>query len=310
MGKLEKENLTKKEAKAAMAARRQAKEEKAIREGRILPSASTPPVIAKQRDTSTKTGSTIKAMKKETPRAIPFDPTTVDDKKYILCLKHGDKYDHEYVNRLYNMCKRHTTVEFEMVCLTDDPKNIHKDIKIIELPPGLNGWWCKPYMFSNDLNLNGTILYMDLDVVIASNIDKLFTYMPERWCIIRDFSRKMRPGWKRYNSSIIRFYTGQLNHIWEEFKQQPRQIMSRFWGDQDYIWDVDKTACLWPDRWILSWKWEIRETVRFVPGGTRGKRKLDVIEDCVPPIDCMITVFHGDPNPFYCEDPWVKKNWT
>jgi hypothetical protein len=24
----------------------------------------------------------------------------------------------------------------------------------------------------------------------------------------------------------------------------------------------------------------------------------------------MIAVFHGDPNPYYCEDPWVKANWT
>jgi hypothetical protein len=309
MAKLEKQNLTKKEAKAAMAAKRQAKEEKAIREGRILRSEPKPEPV-KQKVSSTRTGTTFKTMKKETPRAVPFDPKTVDDKKYILCLKHGDKYDFEYVNRLYNMCKRHTTFDFEMVCLTDDDTNIHKDIKIIELPKGVSGWWCKPYMFSNDLGLNGTILYMDLDVVIGNNIDRLFDYMPERWCIIRDFSRKMRPGWKRYNSSIIRFYTGQLNHVWEEFKQQPRQIMSRFWGDQDYLWDVDKTACLWPDRWILSWKWEVRESTRFQPGGTRGKRRLDVVEDCVPPIDCMIAVFHGDPNPYYCDDPWVKKNWT
>ena len=308
MAKLEKENLTKKEAKAAMAARRQAKEEKAIREQRILP--PKPPKEPKDVKESTMTGVAAKFSKKETPRAVPFDPTTVDDKKYILCLKHGDKYDHEYVNRLYNMCKSHCTYDFEFVCLTDNARNINPDVTIIDLPPGLKGWWCKPYMFSDELGLNGTILYMDLDVVIANRFDRMWDYMPERWCIIRDFSRKMRPNWKRYNSSIIRFYSGQLNHIWEQFKIEPRQIQSRFWGDQDFIWDVDKTACLWPDRWILSWKWEVRETVRFVPGGVRGKRRLDTIEDCEPQIDCMIAVFHGDPNPYYCEDPWVKANWT
>ena len=35
-----------------------------------------------------------------------FDP---DHKRYIVCLKHGNKYPAEYVNKLYWMCKRLTT---------------------------------------------------------------------------------------------------------------------------------------------------------------------------------------------------------
>ena len=105
-------------------------------------------------------------------------PLEVDPngKYYVLCLKHGTKYGSEYVNRLYNMVKRNTTIDFEMVCLTEDSKDINEEITIRPLPPALAGWWCKPYMFSNDLQLNGTVLYLDLDVVIANNIDKLFTY--------------------------------------------------------------------------------------------------------------------------------------
>ena len=109
MAKIDKTNLSKKEAKEAIAAKKRAKEEKAIREKRILSSPSKPKENTKKK--------TI-VNHKETPRAVPFDPNTVADKKYILCIKHGDKYDHEYVNRLYNMCKRHTTVDFEFVCLT------------------------------------------------------------------------------------------------------------------------------------------------------------------------------------------------
>lgn len=235
----------------------------------------------------------------------------IKDKYYVLCLKHGKKYGAEYVNTLYNMVKRHCTLDVEFVCLTDDPNGIHPNVTILTLPDYLQGWWCKPYMFSNDLPLNGTVLYMDLDVVIANNIDHLFTYYPDSWCTIRDFTRKMRPTWQKYNSSVVRFKTGQLNSFWESFKKDRKAIEKKFYGDQDWLYDVThKTspAKLFPDAWIQSWKWEIRQN-KDLNKGTRGSRKLRTIENVVPPSECCITVFHGDPNPEHCDDPWVKNNW-
>ena len=110
----------------------------------------------------------------ETNQILPQE--SVEEKYYVLCLKHGTKYPSEYVNTLYNMVKRNCTLDFEFVCLTDDVTGIDPNIKILSLPKTLKGWWCKPYMFSNDLPLKGTVLYMDLDVVISNNIDHLFTY--------------------------------------------------------------------------------------------------------------------------------------
>ena len=61
--------------------------------------------------------------------------------------------------------------------------------------------------------------------------------------------------------------------------------------------------------WIRSWKWEIRRTKNFKPGGIRGNRVLEQIENVTPPPECCICVFHGDPNPHRCRDPWVVENW-
>jgi len=242
---------------------------------------------------------------------VSFHPAQPSNKYYVLCLKHGTKYSADYVNKLYNMVERNCTLNYEFVCLTDDSRDINKNIKIITLPKELSGWWCKPYMFSDDLGLNGTILYMDLDVVIASNIDHLFTYYPNDWCIIRDFTRKMRPSWQKYNSSVIKFNSGQLSQYWNKFKKSHKDIERKFFGDQDWLYDAthkDNPARLFPDNWIMSWKWEIRSD-RVLRPGTRGSRKLRTIEHVVPPQGCCITVFHGDPNPEHCEDPWVVKNW-
>lgn len=232
-------------------------------------------------------------------------------KRYVLCLKHGTKYSADYVNKLYNMVKRNCTLEYEFVCLTDDAKNIDPSIKILRLPGGLEGWWCKPYMFSKDLPLNGTVLYIDLDVVIAGNIDKLFTYNPGRWCTIRDFTRAMRPKWHKYNSSVVRFETGQLDRVWTEFEKDRLNVQKRFHGDQDWLFEATRNqqALLYPDSWILSWKWEVRKSKEFAPGSVRGKRKFKHVENVKPRVECCIAVFHGDPNPHGCEDPWVIDNW-
>jgi hypothetical protein len=236
-----------------------------------------------------------------------------DNKYYVLCLKHGNKYSADYVNKLYNMVKRHCTLDYEFVCLTDNPKGINPNVKILPLPGGISGWWCKPYMFSKDLPINGTILYMDLDVVIANNIDKLFTWEPNRWCTIRDFTRAMRPNWQKYNSSVIRFKTGELDHVWTDFKKDRVTIQRRFHGDQDWLYEAthkSQGAMLYPDKWIQSWKWEIRKSKDLQYNMPRGERKLRTIENVTPPKECCICVFHGDPNPEHCEDPWVVKNWV
>jgi len=242
-----------------------------------------------------------------------IDPIAVDEGGYyILCLKHGQKYSADYVNKLYNMVKRNCTLPFTFVCLTEDPAHLHEDIKIIPLPNFLSGWWCKPYMFSKDLPIKGTILYMDLDVVVSGNIDKLLTYQPHHWCTIRDFTRAMRSNWPKYNSSIVRFKTGQLDFLWEKFRRDRASIVRKYHGDQDYLYEETriKQAFLYPDSWIQSWKWEVRKSREFAPGGRRGERTFKFEEhNAKPRIECCVCVFHGDPNPEHCSDQWVVDNW-
>ena len=104
-------------------------------------------------------------------RKIKLDPES--NKINILCLKHGTKYDSSYVNKLYTACKKHCTLDFKFYCATEDPQNLHPQINVIKLPnSAMSGWWYKPWLFSRDLQLTGTILYMDLDVVVADNINK------------------------------------------------------------------------------------------------------------------------------------------
>ena len=38
----------------------------------------------------------------------------------ILCVRFGNRYGRDYVERLRNMVARHITIPYEFVCLTDD----------------------------------------------------------------------------------------------------------------------------------------------------------------------------------------------
>jgi hypothetical protein len=92
----------------------------------------------------------------------------------VLCVRYGNKYGTDYVERLRNMVSRHLTVPYEFACLTDDQHPID-GVKTILRPSHRysKGWWHKVHMFDPEIGLEGRILYFDLDVIIHDNIDKL-----------------------------------------------------------------------------------------------------------------------------------------
>ena len=230
--------------------------------------------------------------------------------KNIICLKWGNKYSSQYVNVLYNMCKKHNTYNFNFFCMTENAKELNSEIKIIPLPsdPNLNGWWFKLYVFNNELNFTGQCLFLDLDLIIHNNIDKLWDFNPGSFSIIRDFTRHMNPNWKKYNSSVFKFNPFMHYDIWHNFKFNYKNIMSKNYGDQDYLFHILNGQCqYWPDEWIRSYKWEMRDKNELAL--INGRRNFTSIKNPIVLPDSCIAVFHGDPNPHEIKDPWVKENW-
>ena len=229
---------------------------------------------------------------------------------YVLCLKHGNKYSAEYVNVLKKMTQRNLTVAHEFVCFTEDPKGIDPDIRILPLPAVvLKGWWYKTMLFNPHLPIQGTMLFIDLDVIIFKNIDKLFTHKPGEFCVCRDFNRCFQPNWQKMNSSVVRWSTGQHPQIYNNFIKDPHTISKRFHGDQDWLFDqVKKHYQFWPDEWIQSYKWEMRGNPKLVRQKTGFKNFTAPGEPKIKS-DTAVAVFHGDPNPKECVDPWCQIHW-
>ena len=271
-------------------------------------------LVKKYQDGETKEQrKTRKALEKAQKSVAPSMKPHGHKDKYIVCLKWGNKYDATYVNNLYNMVKRNCTLDYEFVCFTDNTTGINDEIRTEPIPQisgmkGAIGWWYKPMFFNKKFPIRGTLLYFDLDVVIFRNIDKLFTHKPGEFLICRDFNRFVIKNYQKFNSSVFRIDTGQHSNVYDEFVRNPSEPIRRYHGDQDWIRaKIMKNFDFWPDDWIQSYKWEMRGKPKMV--GSKGQRDFE--KAGTPKIldNTSVAVFHGDPNPHYCKDLWVRENW-
>ena len=223
----------------------------------------------------------------------------------FACVCYGNKYDVEYVQKLYNMVTRNTTHLINFYVFTDHVK-MQKMVEggrlyVKQFPEhDLDGWWNKMQLFHPDVQLPGTTLYMDLDVVITHNIDDFFTYKPEaKFVGMNDFN----PVTKQWNSSIMRFDQSHWHDkLWRRFSKDKSNLLRRFPGDQNLISDFIKKepGCdSFPDSWTQSYKWYDRSGTRY----SRQDMKYDHNGES------LVSVFHGQPNPHESTQEWVKSAW-
>lgn len=226
----------------------------------------------------------------------------------ILCVRFGTKYGRNYVERLRNMVAKHITVPYEFVCLTDDPVPIDGVRSIVQLQAGYAKlWWHKVHMFDPTLPVAGSVLYLDLDVIVCGNIDKLIANTGSSFLGIQDFNRKFHPNWQHLNSSAMSWTHGEQSYIWNQFKSNPKEAQ-RLHGDQDWIWKLGRGQIkFWPKEWIQSYKWEIRSRDEIEV--KHGVRRFKTVKDVAIPKDCCVVVFHGEPKPEDIQDRFVVDNW-
>jgi hypothetical protein len=201
----------------------------------------------------------------------------------VVCIKVGDKYGPEYVNKLASMVVRHTTKKYSFLCLTDDPAELECEWKYID--EHYPGWWSKLVLFKPHAALVGkNIVYLDLDTVITGSIDFLFNYKG-RVGIIRDW---WAPS---YNSSVMRISShANVDYIWRAFVAHADKIMKQLHGDQDFI-----TMMISGSEGVATW-----DETRV------GSYKANKLE--AHPSGFSIVCFHGEPKPHQC-DGWVKEHW-
>ena len=180
----------------------------------------------------------------------------------IICLKHGTKFDADYVNKLYCGVRRNTTLPFTFHCFTEDNEGLNPNIKTHSLPDvDIDGWWYKLYLFSDEVDIEGRVLYIDLDTLITGNIDH-YIALDKGFVVLRDLWAKQN----NVGSALMSFNVGEHKHIWDTFIKDPTSAINglRPHGDQRWIQKQQQQRVYWQDLFpkeVVSFKSECRNGV-------------------------------------------------
>lgn len=221
-----------------------------------------------------------------------FAEAQADAKANVVCMKWGNRYGPEFVNRLYAMVMRNTSWHIRFVCFTDDPSGIRAEVECQPLPhfdydPALGKYWPKLGLMQAGLGgLEGMTLFLDLDLVIVGNIDEMFRH-PGRFLIIREWKD---PHLGYGNSSVVRFFIGAEQSVIERFHNTPHDvIMGTYAGkEQNFLTKAVDEASFWPPEWVPPFNHVClseNRLLRFVKSPSR------------PPSVAKILVFYGSITP-------------
>ena len=172
----------------------------------------------------------------------------------VICVKWGDKFSPEHVNRLYRMAKKNISLPFNFYCWTEDATGIYDDVKIIPLDQTLDleAWWWKLTLFKEN-KLSGVSLFLDLDVVIQNNIDHLFDIAEHNKLTLIDrsiFSFSIidtetnrhtyeRMSQSMYNSSIMIWYANENQDLYNKFIENIPYYISIYSGiDRFFTYEI------------------------------------------------------------------------
>ncbi|MEO0810058.1 MAG: glycosyltransferase [Pseudomonadota bacterium] len=172
----------------------------------------------------------------------------------IVCMKWGDRYGPEWVNRLYGMVMRNTSWDVRFVCFTDDDRGIRDEVECQPMPEvdfdkSLGKYWPKLGLMQKDLGgLDGMTLYLDVDLIIIDSIDPLLSY-PGRFLIIKEWKD---PHLGYGNSSVVRYFIGQEAAVLDRFYATPREVIAEQYDfkEQNFLTKNVDEATFWPPEWV------------------------------------------------------------
>lgn len=228
------------------------------------------------------------------------------------CLIHGSGYSWQYVDTLYSMLSRNLSRPVTLHVYTEASRTvpapyIKHELEDWKISGPKKSWWYKLQLF-NPAQFSGPLLYFDLDVVIARNIDWIWQLKNNYFWTVHDFKRIYKPAHQGLNSSIMWWDTQRFQSVWTSFKQLDfGYVLRKYPGDQDFLSQIipQSQRRYFNSEWVKSWRWQCLD------GGYNFKSRTWAVpgQGTVIPSDTSVLVFHGDPKPAQITDPVIQQYW-
>ena len=209
----------------------------------------------------------------------------------VICLKWGTLYGPDYVNRLHRAVMRNVGRPTRFVAFTDDARGLDPAVAVEPIPPirlaeGLKpGPWRKLALWSRQLGqVQGTVLFLDLDLVITGPLDDFFDHEPGKLVLIRNWTQAADGIG---NSSVMRFPVGSAPHLVDRFEREGAPLTHAMDNEQIYVTrESGLPLAFWPEAWCRSFKHDL------LPGWPAR-----LVRPARPMADMRVAVFTGEPRP-------------
>lgn len=215
-------------------------------------------------------------------------------------LPHVADYGAKHVNTFASMLSRKATVPYRLVCITDDPTDITREVvDIIPLWDVFEAGGCfhRLKVFDPAVRelLGPRFVWIDLDCVLVGNIDPLLT-LPHDFVINKyDYTDKPQQ-W--YNGSFVMMNAGARRQVWDRFHPIDSPLAVKHLNESKQKVGSDQA-------WISHVLGPGEKTV----GPSDGIYDVVKIGPNLPP-DARIVFFSGPRDPSRMMDlPWVKRHW-
>lgn len=185
--------------------------------------------------------------------------------KQVICINWGTKYGPPFINRLYGMVARNITPPFSFTCFTDSSAGVRPEVRCEDLPPldvvmpvGTLGIWPKARLWGPELaGLTGSVLFLDLDMVVVGNLDPFFEYGEPGDIILS--RNPAKPLEKLGQTSLFRFPVGKLLPLQERFKADPQGVANEYRFEQRFVTrNAPGGIKLFPRGWVSHFRRDCR----------------------------------------------------
>lgn len=258
---------------------------------------------------------------------------TRQDIANVICIKWGNAYGAEDVNRLHAMVRRnihHHDLRF--FCFTDDSEGFHPDIHVRALPiVHLEDPRDLKHIYRKEVGLcdddlgdlhDERVLFFDLDVIITGELDSMIAYpKDDEFVIINDWNTI---GDHVGQATCYSWRVGTLGHIKADFESRPKEVIRHYHtSSQGYLSAMVRKTIgplkFWPDEWCRSFKfhalpvWYKRP---FVAPELPEKTKVLAFHGHPKIEDAILGRWSPKKPPFYkrvyktiLPSPWIKQYW-
>jgi hypothetical protein len=184
---------------------------------------------------------------------------------------------------------RNLTPPFAFTCFTDTAEGIRSEVRCeplpaldVAMPTGTKGIWPKARLWSARLaDMEGPVLFMDLDLVVTGSLDGFFEYGEPDGVIL---ARNTNTPFERLGqTSLFRFPVGKLLPLQEKFLADPQGTADRYQFEQRFVTrEAPGGIDLWPAPWVRHFR---RDCTRTFP--------LNYVLPPRLPADARVVIFPG-----------------